>query len=100
MTQRDFSIGTICASSACMPYRIDLFRTPAGVMLAFQGVLDEGALADLVARLVAATAPVRLVLRAGTEVDPGCIDAVRRLPVAELSAVSPFLSRWLSEDPT
>jgi hypothetical protein len=92
--------GIIRASSVCMPYRIDLFRIPAGVTLAFQGVLDEGALADLLARLVAATTPVRLVLRAGTEVDPGCIDALRRLPVAELSAVSPFLTRWLSEDPS
>jgi hypothetical protein len=81
-----------------MTYRIDALRTKVAVVLSFQGVLDPGALADLRIRIVAIGAPVRLLLRAGTEVDPGCIDALRRLPVAELSAESPFLTRWLSED--
>jgi hypothetical protein len=83
-----------------MPYRIDTLRTKAALVLAFQGVLDADALADLRDRVGAITTPVELLLRAGTEVDPGCIDALRRLPVAGLRAESPFLSRWLSEDPS
>jgi hypothetical protein len=83
-----------------MPYRIDTFRAQAVVVLAFQGVLDEGALADLRRRIVAAVLPVELQLLAGTEVDPTCIDALRSLPVAGLRAESPFLTRWLSEDPS
>ena len=83
-----------------MPYRIDTVRTQVAVVLAFQGLVDEGALADLRVRIAALSAPVRLLLRAGTEVDPGCIGALRRLPVAELVAVSPFLARWLAEDPS
>jgi hypothetical protein len=80
-----------------MTYRIDAFQTEAALVLAFQGVLDAAALEDLRAR-VAALAPVRLVLRAGTEVDPGCIAPLRRLPLAALTAESPYLTRWLSED--
>lgn len=80
-----------------MPYRIDTLRTDVALVLAFHGLLDELALADLVARIGALAAPVRLVLRAGTEVDPLCIDALRRLPLAALSAESPYLTRWLSE---
>jgi hypothetical protein len=83
-----------------MPYRIDTVRTQVAVVLAFQGLVDEGALADLRVRIAALSAPVRLLLRAGTEVDPGCIAALRRLPAAELVAESPFLARWLAEDPS
>jgi hypothetical protein len=83
-----------------MPYRIDRVRTQIAETLAFQGVLDAEALADLRARVAAIATPVELLLRAGTEVDPRCIDALRHLPVAELRAESPFLSRWLSEDPS
>lgn len=83
-----------------MPYRIDTLRTQAALILSFQGVLDAEALADLRARVGAIATPVQLLLRAGTEVDPCCIDPLRRLPVAELQAESPFLSRWISEDPS
>ena len=34
-----------------MPYRIDTVRTQVAVVLAFQGLLDEDALADLRARM-------------------------------------------------
>ncbi len=81
-----------------MPYRIDTLRADLATVLAFQGLLDTGALADLRARIAGLGNPVRLVLRAGTEVDPACIASLRRLPVAGLVAESPYLSRWLSED--
>lgn len=83
-----------------MPYRIDIVRTKAAVVLAFQGLLDAAALADLRGRIAGAATPVRLVLRAGTDLAPGAIDELRRLPVAGLSAESPYLTRWLSEDPS
>jgi hypothetical protein len=80
-----------------MPYRIDVVHVPAGALLAFQGLLDSEALLDLEARLRAPHGPTRVVLRRGTEVDPRCIGALRRLRVDGLSAESPFLARWLSE---
>ncbi len=83
-----------------MPFRIDTLRTDLAAVLAFQGLLDAAALAELRRRIADLPAPVRLVLRAGTEVDPGCIDALRRLPLAGLAAESPYLTRWLSEDPS
>jgi hypothetical protein len=95
-----FVLGIERASSAVMPYRIDTFRSQAAVVLAFQGDLDAGALADLRRRIAAAGPRAELVLRAGTEVDPTCLDALRTLPVASLRAESPYLGRWLSEDPS
>jgi hypothetical protein len=80
-----------------MTYRIDSQGTPPAAVLVFQGLLDEAALAELRVRIGAAGEPVRLVLRAGTEVEPASIEPLRRLP-AELHAESPFLQRWLSED--
>ncbi len=65
-----------------MMYRIDTLWTQNAVELAFRGVLDETALADILARTVGSPGPVRLVLRAGTEVNARCTDALRRLPVA------------------
>ncbi len=82
-------------SASAMVYRIDTLRTQNAVELAFQGVLNEAALADVLARIVATPGPVRLVLRAGTEVDARCIDALRRLPVTELRAESPYLQHVL-----
>ena len=81
-----------------MAYRIDTLRAELATVLAFQGLLDAAALADLHARIAGLATPVRLVLRAGTEVDPGCIAALRQLRVTGLTAESPYLSRWLSED--
>ena len=81
-----------------MPYRIDAIRTETALVLAFQGLLDEAALADLRSRMPALPGPVRLVLRAGTEVEPACLDALRTLPLAGLAAESPYLARWLSEE--
>lgn len=83
-----------------MPYRIDIIRDGIAAILSFQGVLDADALADLRSRVGARATPPKLLLRAGTEVDPGCIDGLRRLPVAELHAESPFLARWISEEPS
>jgi hypothetical protein len=83
-----------------MTYRIDALGTEMPTVLAFQGLLDAAALADLRGRIAARAAPVRLLLRAGTEVDPTCIAELRRLPVAGLAAESPYLTRWLSEDPS
>ncbi len=81
-----------------MTYRIDALRKHSAAVLAFQGLLDAAALDDLRRRIASLAAPARLVLRAGTEVDPVCFDALRRLPVAGIDAESPYLTRWLSED--
>jgi hypothetical protein len=82
-----------------MPYRIDVETSEtAALVLAFQGFLDGAALAALRARITASAGPVRLVLRAGTELDPTVVGALRRLPVADLSAESPYLTLWLSKE--
>lgn len=99
-SSREIASGIDRALPARMPYRIDILRAQSAVVLAFQGFLDADALADLRARIAAAAAPVELVLRAGTEVDPIAFGALRRLPVAGLRAESPFLTRWLAEDPS
>jgi hypothetical protein len=38
---------------------------------------------------------VRLVLRLGTEVEPGCIEELAGLQGVELVADAPYLRRWL-----
>lgn len=75
-----------------MTYRIDL-DGPA--TLAFQGLLDAAALADLRARITPGT---HVVLRAGTEVDVELVDELRLLRAASVVAESPFLARWISQD--
>ncbi len=81
-----------------MTYRIDLTREEQELVFSFQGILDATALADLRARTALSVAPVRLVFRAGTEVELACLSDLRALPVRSIVAESPFLSRWLSQE--
>ncbi len=83
-----------------MPYRIDTVEKADGIVIAFQGLLDAAALMDLVARLAAVTRPARVLLKVGTEVEPTCLGSLRRLGASSVSAESPFLARWLTEDPS
>ena len=83
-----------------MPYRIDTVEKAEGVVLAFHGLLDAAALMELLVRLAAVTRPVHVVLKVGTEVEPTCLGALRSLGASSVSAESPFLARWLAEDPS
>lgn len=65
----------------------------SGTLVFFDGLLDQLALAALRAHLGGGT---RVVLRKGTEVEPGCEDGLRTLE-AEVVAESAFLSRWLRD---
>jgi hypothetical protein len=81
-----------------MTYRIDIGDGAAGRTLEFQGLLDRGAIEEIRRRAERARAPVRVVLRAGTEVAAGALPALRAIDGLSVVAESPFLSRWLSED--
>jgi hypothetical protein len=82
-----------------MVHRID--ADPAVPRLAFQGLLDGAALAELAraAGALAAGRRVQVRLLAGTEVDPACAVALRNLPGVDLQADSAFLARWLGTAP-
>ena len=64
--------------------------------LGFEGLLDPAAL-ELLRRL--AVPGTRVVLRRGSEVEPGCWDALRALG-ADLEAESPYLARLLRDGRT
>jgi hypothetical protein len=82
-------------------HRLDIRPTPQAFTLEFEGLLDPAAFRELrgaVARGAASGAPVRLVLRAGTEVERACVDELRALG-AEVVAESAYLARWLRGEP-
>jgi hypothetical protein len=82
-------------------HRIDIRSTPQVLTLEFEGLLDPAALRELrdaAARGTASGAAVRLVLRAGTEVERACVDELRALD-AEVVAESAYLARWLGGEP-
>ena len=81
-----------------MTYRVDTRDEGGTVVLELQGLLDRKALSEI--RIHCTTPvlrglPVRLVVRFGTEVEPGCLQELARLPGVELVAEAPFLRRWL-----
>jgi len=81
-----------------MTYRIDARDGGGRVVVEFQGALDRAALADIRTRCttpVLQGLPVRLVLRLGTEVEPGCVEELAGLQGVELVADAPYLRRWL-----
>lgn len=80
-----------------MAYRIHVGTDAGGLRLTFEGLLDPAALAELQALVARGPAPVRLHLAALAEVDPACLDGLRRLPAAR-SAASPFLAELLADD--
>jgi hypothetical protein len=79
-----------------MAFRIEVRDTAAQLRIEFQGALDLGALAE-VAAIVRKSAgrDVTLVLERGTEVDPECIEPLRRLEGVAVLPESAFLARWL-----
>ncbi len=65
----------------------------------FHGLLEPAALAELhagVALARAAGGAVRVVLRAGAEVDRACVADLRALD-AEIVAEPAYLARWLAD---
>ena len=82
-----------------MTYRIEPITRSADVTLAFEGVLDRLALADLAARVAVAQrlrSRVEVRLRSGTEVETGALEQLVRLPGVAVTADAPFLSRWIA----
>ena len=79
-----------------MAHRVDVGCADGCRILEFQGLLDPDALAMVRAAAGPPGAAVRLVLRAGTEVDRACLEGLRALG-AEIVAESPYLARWLSD---
>jgi hypothetical protein len=81
-------------------HRIEVRNTADTVRFEFQGHMDAPALASLEAAVAfarAAGARVRVVLRAGAEVDREILPALRALDVS-LEVESPYLARWLARD--
>jgi hypothetical protein len=68
-------------------------------VIEFQGLLDRDALAALRAAAEPAAGAVRLVLKAGTEVDRACLAELRTI-AAEIVAESPYLARWMADRPS
>jgi hypothetical protein len=81
-----------------MAYRIHAQTDAGGLRLLFEGLLDPAALAELRAVVVRGPAPVRLHLAALVEIEPACLDGLRRLPAAR-TAASPVLMQLLADDP-
>lgn len=82
-----------------MPHRIDVRTGEGSLTLDFHGLLDPSALRELRAAADLAGAPgaaIRIVLRAGTEVDRACLPALCDL-AAEIAAESPYLARWVAD---
>lgn len=83
-----------------MAHRIELKQVDGSLRIDFEGVLDRSALGEITAlarnaRDRARGGEVALVLQAGTEVDPECIEPLRRLEGVTVRATSAFLARWL-----
>ena len=83
-----------------MTYKIDSAgRTDNLTTLAFEGVLDRAALADLASRCEARLrqgAVVRVWLRAGTQVETGILDELLQIKGISVVAEAPFLARWIA----
>ncbi len=80
-----------------MAYRIHIESRSDGLLLVFEGLLDPLALADIRQTVEGARAPVRLHFRAGAEVEPTCLDALRGVRAA-LTAESSFMAKLLADD--
>jgi hypothetical protein len=80
-------------------HRIDLAESASELRVSVQGLVDSAALAGI--RAVLATARGRralLVLKEGCEFEPAALECLRRLrEQVEVTAESPFLTRWLAE---
>lgn len=84
-----------------MTHRIEVRNQADTVRFEFHGLMDASALASLEAAIAfahAAGAQVRVVLRAGAELDRSVLADLRALNVT-LEAESPYLARWLAREP-
>jgi hypothetical protein len=80
-------------------HRIDVGREGGTIVFHVQGLLDAPAFAALKASVAAVTASggdARVVLKAGTQLDRGCLPCLRALGAAVV-AESPYLARWIAE---
>jgi hypothetical protein len=81
-----------------MTHRFDFQPSDQLTTILFQGLLDRPALSELEALCRARTrrgTSVRVLLAAGTKVEPGLVDDLVRIEDIALEAESPFLSRWI-----
>lgn len=84
-----------------MTHRLERGEASDLVSLEFHGQLDAAALESLRAAIALARArgaQVRVILRAGTEVERALLPALRELEVT-LEVESPYLARWLAREP-
>lgn len=83
-----------------MTHRIDMRQDQETVVFELHGLVDADALSSLrstVSLVRRGGAPVRVVLRAGAEVERSCLPGLRVLD-ADVVAESPYLARWLARD--
>lgn len=84
-----------------MTHRIEIRDQADTVRFEFHGLMDAPALASLEAAIAlarASGAEVRVVLRAGSELDRAVLADLRALDV-KLEVESPYLARWLAREP-
>lgn len=84
--------------AARVTHRIDVGREGGTITFQVHGLLDAPALAALHASATAARASgsaVRIVLKAGAQVDWECLPALRALD-ADVVAESQYLARWIA----
>jgi hypothetical protein len=83
-----------------MTFRIEVAGTGGRARIVFCGLLDRAALEalqDAVHALAARSSGAVVVLLAdGTEAFPECVDALAKLPSADVRAEAPFLARWIA----
>ena len=84
-----------------MTHRIELDGGEEGSRIAFEGLLDRAALEDVLSCLAHARRSgarrIVLSLGVGTEVEGECIERLRLVEGLSVTAVSPFLTRWLRQ---
>lgn len=93
--------GTPRALRGAVTHRIEVRNETDTVRFEFHGLLDAPALASLEAAVAFARgsgAEVRVVLRAGAELDRAVLADLRALNVT-LEVESPYLARWLAREP-
>ncbi|MBI5491269.1 MAG: hypothetical protein HY905_28320 [Deltaproteobacteria bacterium] len=82
-----------------MTHRIDIRNEAGAVVLEVQGLLDRKALSEVRSHCSAPVlrqSPVRVVLRTGTDVDPGCLEELLGLEGVEVAAEAPYLRVWIA----
>jgi hypothetical protein len=96
--QRAIVPGTGPALSGGVTHRIDVRNEGETVLFEFHGLLDAEAMASIDAAVAFARTrggAVRIVLRAGTEVERALLPGLRALD-ATVVAESPYLARWIA----